>query len=320
MLGALRKSVLAPRLAEVTFRGRDFPVASAGDFERLEAVPQTVVCGFEWALETSDLWEIERRLNMVDGELRGFAYEGATMAYTLLDAMPGGRSDRTKALLRGPGHRHVFLTYIGIGFAMARLPRRLWKNVVPDLDGSPYHPTMSWLAVDGYGFDRAYFDTHRWVDQQWVPAPYAWEGLPEYFLRAVDQGIGRALWFIHGGRIAAVVAAVRRFAEHRQADLWSGVGLAATFAGGAENLTDLLDAAGRHDVELALGAVFTAKARSYSEYIPDHSSKGVRALTGLSVAEAVGLADSTVVEEHVSTRLPAYEVWRDRIRAGFTSR
>ena len=32
---------------------------------------------------------------------------------------------------------------------------------MPDLTGSPYYPTMSWLAVDGYGFDLAYFDTRR---------------------------------------------------------------------------------------------------------------------------------------------------------------
>nr|WP_067583492.1 DUF1702 family protein [Amycolatopsis rubida] len=33
---------------------------------------------------------------------------------------------------------------------------------------------MSWLAVDGYGFD-----TERWVDAQEVPVPYPWQGRPE---------------------------------------------------------------------------------------------------------------------------------------------
>jgi hypothetical protein len=89
---------------------------------------------------------------------------------------------------------------------MARLPRPLWKKVLPDLT-SRYHPTMSWLAVDGYGFDRAYFDTERWVDRQEIPASYPWQGSPEYFPRAVDQGIGRALWFISGGDPAKVSAA-----------------------------------------------------------------------------------------------------------------
>jgi len=63
------------------------------------------------------------------------------------------------------------------------------------------------FAVDGFGFDRAYFETRRWVDEQRVPAPYRWEGSPDYFLRAVDQGIGRALWFICGAHAPDVAAA-----------------------------------------------------------------------------------------------------------------
>ena len=60
---------------------------------------------------------------------------------------------------------------------------------------------MSWFVVDGYGFDRAYFDTRRWVDEQYLPKPYPWAGRPQYFQRAVDQGIGRALWFIRAAYI-----------------------------------------------------------------------------------------------------------------------
>jgi len=108
-----------------------------------------------------------------------------------------------------------------MGFAMARLPRPVWKKILPDLTGDPYYPVMSWLAVDGYGFDRAYFDTKRWVDEQRVPKPYPWAGAPDYFPRAVDQGIGRALWFICGGsactnppspptRIRAVISKTRQ--------------------------------------------------------------------------------------------------------------
>src|SRR5256885_875965 len=104
--------------------------------------------------------------------MRGFAYEGATMAFTVLDAMSFRRRHRTRDLLLESDQPHIFLTYIGIGFAMARLPRPLWKKVLPDLTGSRYYPTMNWLAVDGYGFDLAYFHTKRWVDQQQMPRPY----------------------------------------------------------------------------------------------------------------------------------------------------
>jgi hypothetical protein len=204
-----------------------------------------------------------------------------------------------------------------MGFAMARLPRPLWKKAVPDLSGDPYYPTMSWLAVDGYGFDRAYFETARWVDGQKVPERYSWEGSSDYFLRAVDQGIGRALWFICGGHAPDVAAAVRRFAGHRQADLWSGVGLAATFAGGsdADGLAALRRAAGDDWPQLALGVVFAVKARSYAGLVPDYTTTACQTLAGLDVTKALTLADSTAV--HTAAAEPAYELWRQQIRAHF---
>jgi hypothetical protein len=319
-LGSARRYLLSPQLADVTFAKRGFPVTPTAATERLEAIPQAVICGFEWGIDARGQWELERRLDLVDGELRGFAYEGATMAFTILDAT--GRGQRTRDLLRGPGKAHIFLAYIGIGFAMARLPRPLWKKAVPDLSGDPYYPTMSWLAVDGYGFDRAYFDTRRWVDAQYRPKPYPWAQVPDYFQRAVDQGIGRALWFISGGRAADAAAAVGRFADGRQPDLWSGIGLAATFAGGsdADGLAELRRAAGAHGPQLALGCVFAVKARAYSGLVPEHAHAACQALTDSSVDKAVAVADDTAVTSEPGGLLPPYEVWRQRIRDHYEAR
>jgi hypothetical protein len=315
VLGSLRRLVLAPSLSDVTFTVRGFPVTPSPVTERLEAIPQAVICGFEWAIDAKDMWDVQRRLDMVEPEHRGFAYEGAAMAFTVRDTMHG---DRTHQLLTGPGEKHLLLAYIGIGFAMARLPRPLWRKVIPDLTGSVFHPTMSWLAVDGYGFDRAYFDTKRWVDQQFVPAPYPWLGSPDYFLRAADQGVGRALWFIHGANPDAVAAAVGRFAEHRRADLWAGVGLAATFAGGCEQdgLDTLRFLAAGYEADLALGAVFAVTGRTQAEYVPEHSEVATAVLTGMSAADAVGVAVRTIVlpGEQGSPAVPPYEMWRQRIR------
>ncbi|HEY3734413.1 MAG TPA: DUF1702 family protein [Streptosporangiaceae bacterium] len=311
--GALRGLVLSPALDEVTFAKRGFPGPRSAATEQLEAVPQAVICGFEWGIEARNQWEVERRLNMVEPALLGFAYEGVTMAFTVRDAM--GRGHRTQDLLLGPGRPHIFLAYIGMGFAMARLPRPLWKKVLPDLDGCEFHPTMSWLAVDGYGFDRAYFETKRWVDGQQTPAPYPWEGSPDYFLRAVDQGIGRALWFICNASVPGVAAAVRRFASHRHADLWSGVGLASAFAGGCgqDGFAALRRESGEHWTELALGVVFAIKARTYAGFLPPHTEAAGQTMADLSAEAAVALADDTKPGGEPGD-LPAYEVWRQNIR------
>ncbi|GAA1011009.1 hypothetical protein Aple_066930 [Acrocarpospora pleiomorpha] len=321
-IGSLRRLVLTPALREVTFAVRGFPEGPVGATRHLEAIPQAVICGFEWGIDARDQWEVERRLELVEPVQRGFAYEGATMAFTVVDAMGGGRGKRTRELLMGPGRPHIFLTYIGIGFAMARLPRVLWKKVMPDLSGSPYYPAMTWLAVDGYGFDRAYFETKRWVDEQRVPAAYPWEGRADYFPRAIDQGIGRALWFIHAGQVPGVAAAVRRFAGDRQADLWSGVGLAATFAGGSDPaaLAVLRRESGAHWAQLAQGAVFAAKARHYAGHVPEHSAAGVSILADLTVDAAVAVADDSAVDSAEKADLPAYELWRNNVRTRLNSR
>ncbi|MET0417994.1 MAG: DUF1702 family protein [Actinoplanes sp.] len=315
VLGSMRRLVLSPSLHDVSFAGRGFAVTPTDATRSLEAIPQAVICGFEWGIDFARQSDLVRRLDMVDAELRGFAYEGATMALTVRDAMAAGRGTKARSFLSGPGRPHTFLTYIGIGFAMARLPRPLWRNVLPDLSGTPYFPTMSWLAVDGYGFDRAYFDTDIVVTRQQLLDPYPWQGRADYFPRAVDQGIGRALWFIHGGVPDAVGAAVRRFTTDRHADLWSGVGLAATFAGGCDEtgLKALREDSGTYWPHLAQGAVFAAKARDFSGYVAEHSAKALHVLAGLSVPTASAMADDISLSK-ASSGEPDYEAWRRQVR------
>ncbi|MEV6693461.1 DUF1702 family protein [Micromonospora sp. NPDC051196] len=319
VMGSLRRLALAPALSEVGFARRGFPGPPSPATARLEAIPRAVICGFEWGIDCRGLDEVQQRVELVDEGMRGFAYEGVTMAFTVLDAMGTGRRRRTRELLLGPGAPHLFLAYIGIGFAMARLPRPLWRKVVPELEPGPFHPTMTWLAVDGYGFDLAYFDVRKWVDEQRVPAPYDWQGHRDYFGRAVDQGIGRALWFIHGARVLDVDAAVRRFAPERRADLFSGVGLAATFAGGCgdADLATLRRMAGEYASELALGSVFALRARVHAGFVPEHSAAAAATLTGLSVSAAVALADDTAPGPDAGGSVPPYERWRANIRRHF---
>jgi hypothetical protein len=174
-------------------------------------------------------------------------------------------------------------------------------------------------VLDGYGFHQAYFKTEKYVRQQYQDQDFPWPGREYrgYALRAMDQGIGRALWFIHGGEVHAVATAVERFAPQRRADLWSGVGLAATFAGGASAtaLEYLAQAAGEHGGHLAVGSVFAAKARDHAGFVPSHSADAVEVLTGRTVAAAVEIADRTTVPHTGPESVPQYEVWRERIRA-----
>ena len=86
---------------------------------------------------------------------------------------------------------------------------------------------------------------------------------PEVF----DNGLGRAMWFASGARAELVIRTLAGFPRERHAALWSGVGLATTYAGGASlsELQALLSAAGGHRNEVALGAAIAAKAGSGRE-------------------------------------------------------
>lgn len=280
--------------------------------EHLDRIPRAVVVGFESALESRTETELVHRIDLLDPALTGFGYEGATMAWTILDATTGGT--RTRSLLRGPARNHLFLAYIGIGFAMNRLPRVLWRRVLPDLDIPPYHPTLSWLAVDGYGFDLAYFTPATYVDATRRPPVWPWLGSPGYFHRAVDQGIGRALWFVEGADVGRTAATVTRFAPGRRADLWSGVGLAATFAGPSDDVEygALVDAAAEHAPQLGVGSVLAAKARVAAGHVPSYTRQAVQALAGHTPEDAAALADGTAVTTG-TPEIPAYDRWRGRI-------
>src|ERR1044072_6982174 len=99
ILGTLRLGVLTPILRSVTFARRVFPGPGSSAAQHLELIPQSVICGFEWGIEQRTLWDVERRLETVSPDLRGFAYEGATMAYTVRDAMAAARGRKARELL-----------------------------------------------------------------------------------------------------------------------------------------------------------------------------------------------------------------------------
>lgn len=46
-----------------------------------------------------------------------------------------------------------------------------------------------------------------------------------------DIGLGRALWFVHIGRVAPIVHTIDGFLPDRRKQLWRGVGTACAFTG-----------------------------------------------------------------------------------------
>jgi enediyne biosynthesis protein E3 len=310
--GRLRCRVFLPDQSEVTFERRGFTAPDAARQANLEQVGRKFLEGFEYAMAGRSLDDIESSLETVEPVFRGFAYEGGAMALAVRDGLrPAGRH-WVDDLLAGQGAAHVYMVYVGVGWAMARLPRVRWSAI------APRDPLLRWLALDGWGFHQAYFRTAQYVTQQYQGRIPGWPA--GYSNRAADQGIGRALWFVNGADVPKLAAVIDKFAPARRGDLWSGAGLASVYAGGADagELADMARLAGRHRSDVAQGAAFAAKARLLAGLVTPGTEIGVKVFCDSSVEEAAAVTDETMAGLPDSDgEVPGYELWRERIRKRF---
>jgi len=308
-----RARLLTPDRAVTRLDVRGFPVKDEDTRQRLESVGSSFLDGFAHALEAPDNAAVADRLERtVDQPYRGFAYEGAAMGLAVLDGMTPGGGRRVARFIAGEAERHVYMAYVGIGWAYAKLPRFLWRGI------GPVDPLLGWLALDGYGFYHAFFDTNKYVHEQYVETGVHLPGYAphEYSRRVIDQGIGRAMWFVAGADPEIAGKLVHGFAPSRQADLWSGMGLAATYAGAASaaELERLREHAGEHWAHLAQGCTWGAKARLFAGLATPHTAVATEVLCGLSPEDAAAVTDGALADLPPDGERPAYEAWRDRIR------
>jgi hypothetical protein len=304
-----RRRLLGIPPEEVRFDRRGFRGGDPEAKARLEQIGLTFLHGYHAALEDDRPEPLALRLNAVESERLGFAFEGAAMALFLLDTLTPWRRTRFRAFLEGPGAPHIYMAHVGAGWVMARLRQRVNKPPMR-LD-----PLLGWLSLDGYGFHEGYFHWRRAIERQEVPRQ-----LSGYACRAFDQGLGRSLWFVEGADVARILAAIAAFPPARQSDLWSGVGLACAYAGGTDctGIETIRTAAGRFGPQIAQGVAFAAQARQRAGNPAPHTELACRVLCGLSACEAADVTDAALQAlPSDSAEQPAYEVWRQRIQAQF---
>ena len=310
-MGTLSRRVLGISPRETSFARRGFRCDSAAVRERLEEVGRCFVHGYLRALEAADEEALAARLETeVARDLRGFAYEGAGMALTLLDTLVPWRRGRLRRFLAGPGWAHVYIVHIGAGWTLARLPIPVHRLL------GGLHPLFRWLALDGYGFHQGFFHWPQAIVRRQVP-----RRLSGYARRVFDQGVGRSLWFVEGadpGRIAADVAA---FPTARQPDLWAGVGLACAYAGGVDRdtLAAVCRAAGPARPALAQGVAFAAKARLWAGNPTAGTALACAVVCGMTVEEAAAVTDRSLPGGAADDDVPLFELWRQRIQQCFAS-
>ncbi len=278
---------------------------------RLELVGETFLDGYNAALRHHAPTALAARLNLADPELRGFAFEGAAMGLALLDAVTPWRANRVIRFLNGAGDAHAYMVHVGVGWVWARFPFG-FRRFLRRLD-----PLLSWLAFDGWGFHDGFFHWPEYIGGQ--PPPRRLAG---YERRVFDQGLGRSWWFVNGGNPELIARTITGLPAERRADMWSGVGLAAAYAGIANEsvLRSLRAFAGPCRPLLAQGAAFAAKARQRAGNLTDYTNLTTGVLCDMPAVEAARLCDATLENLPANAGPPPFEIWRQRIQNHFQSK
>ena len=246
----------------------------------LDGALRSFVDAYMMTLDDEDAERVAGRLARLPDLVRGFAYEGAGAALTVLDRFRPAKHSRFAALVRGPGAPFAVLLHVGAGLALARVSR----DIEDDTRGMDAE--MRWLPLDAYGFERGVFAGVRVVAGGEVPR------LSAYGRRAFDQGLGRGLWFREAAHVERIARTIAGLAPERHSDLWSGAGLAIAYAGPntEASLISLAEAAGPHRPSVRLGVACAAFMRAEGRNPSPNTERASRVLCGLPGERAADAA------------------------------
>ena len=293
---------------------KDLPGADTEVRRRLKLSTSAFISAYNASLEADLTRFLFSELETYAPSFKGFAYEGAGMGMAMIDyTTPGNRSRLLEFTEMAPDYS--MLAYIGAGLAIAALNRNVEKSL------APINPMERWWAIDGYGFYNGVFRWNKATMQQFVPP-----AVKGYALRAFDRGIGRALWFMFSGDFNGITSQIKTFPKERHADIWAGIGVASTYAGGVdtEALQTFKSAAGPYASYMAVGSSLASSVRYHADNIVPHNNLAASVYCGMSAEEAAKLTiqvqESLTIDpqEPVYTPEPVYETFRETIRSQFS--
>ncbi|MFL5910272.1 MAG: DUF1702 family protein [Gaiellaceae bacterium] len=307
--GRIRTLVFRIDESRVTFESRGIEVSDPEASRRLESGAVYFARGFKGAMADTRADRIAARFDEMDPDFRGFAFEGSGMALSVLDALVPPRR-RLAELLDRYGDRWDSLIYIGVGWTWARVGK------IPRRPPDRFDRVLGWLTFDGAGFHEGFLKRDDYVNGQRRPA-----GLSGPALRIFDQGVGRSILFVRGDDLEAVRDTIEAFPAERRPDLWSGVGVAATYAGGLgeERVARLRELTHPHESRLAQGAAFAVMARVRARNETRDTAIGARVLCGAPAPEVAERAEAALREVPQDADSPL-EAWQACLRQTFAAK
>jgi hypothetical protein len=311
-LAFLRDRVFTVPYEEVAFDYRGFASCDPKVKTQIEEYFRKFLDGYHAAMRTPNLTDLGTHLDReMSSEYVGFAYEGAGMYLALVDFLTPWRSDQLGRFLAGPAKKHDFITIIGAGLALARLPWVRWHA-----EGAMrrFDPGLGWFAIDGYGFHEGFFHDCTFIDQCIAPTTVS-----GYAARCFDHGLGRSIWFVKGAVPERIRESILAFPQERRGDLWAGIGLACAFAGGVHEdlasyatvIKKLQSFAAPAELDLSLGVVLAAYSRYKAGTASPWTSLACQLVLDMSFDET-GRLGMRVLEE---TRAALTHASEEEVRA-----
>lgn len=309
----LRAALTTPGVREVDPVRRGFRPWEAGA-SIVAPVGRSFLDGYRIAMSERDAMQTARQLEDLPRSWQGFAAEGAAMAITVRAALEPWSRREFVAFETATQRRHTYMAHVGLGWALARLPRPLW----PDL--STLDTAVAPLVLDGYGFHEVFFHSARTLDRRGTAFPVdRWPGGAEAARQSLMQGIGRGLWFYAGGSPRGIAGIVAQFDQRFSGSLWAGTGLAAAYAGGRDRmaLEELLAVAGPDSRWVRQGAAFAVEARHRAGTLNEHTPVAAATLCGGPTEDVVSLVRACRPPEPsgAAPDWATYESWRRSVAA-----
>jgi hypothetical protein len=197
-------------------------------------------------------------LESTDIEFRSIGYESASMSIALEDLKQGEQLSNWLHFLNEVASAHATQVHVGLGWAIAQALKNP-INYFPELN-----PMMRYRVFDGYGYYEGIFRRRRSIINH-IKLQVA----DTIASAAIDQGIGRSIWYLNKGIIDDAKIMIEGFAVERQKDLWRGLGIAIAYVGGCneELLKEIFSKSDSYKTQLATGAVMALVSRDSAKYI-----------------------------------------------------
>lgn len=219
--------------------------------DKMERIRSIFQAAQELVSKKEDVYRLISTLEEENSEFLSVAYEGAAMEFALQDLAKGNSIPSWNSFM-SRSEAHAPQVYVGLGWAIAReKPANL--SFLDHL-----YPHMQFRVWDGCGYYDGIF-RHRQVIKNQARLEY----IPEKDFKGYDEGLGRSLWYSCKGDENKLPEMIQNFAPERHPDLWRGIGIACSYVGGCnETLLKTLSAlAGKHNIQLGIGAAMVAKSR-----------------------------------------------------------